>query len=453
MRWRQNTNTAMPTSIELRQQAGAALDKWKAAMADRDGAKPEEREAKSAAIAAAKAEHERLMGEVRDQEALEAAEKSAAANHLSDQDRRGGENLSPEQKARQRFSVLRAIRLSAEKRQLDGIELEMYQEANKEAGESKVSLTGDVRIPSFLMRSEKRDLTATGSSGAEGGYTIATDLRGHIDILVPRLALESLGATKLTGLVGNVDISRQITKASTAWEGENTAADETNATFDKLSLTPKRLSAFMDVSKSLMIQSSQSAEGLARNDLNRAVRIGVESALINGATGGNNPVGILNTTGIGSVAIGTNGGAPTWAHIVSLWKEIAVDDADVNTLAFLTTPGVAAQLMQTEKASGTAQFVWTTNNREGSMNGYKAVSSTLVPSTLTKGSSSGVCHAILFGDFSSLVIGNWAGIDITVDPYTGAKNALVTLTVNSYWDAVVRHPESFAAVKDALVTI
>ena len=443
----------MSKALELRQKAATALDAWKSALEARDKASsPEERTAKTTEVDDKQKAYEAIQTELRQQEAIEAAEKAQADDTQKRSGRQNpGENLTPEQKISKRFSLVKAIRSAATKKPLDGAELEMYQEADREAREANVSLTGDIRVPSFIM--EQRDITATGSSGAEGGYTIPTDLGELIPVLRPRLTLEDMGATVLTGLSGNLDIPRQITASAAAWEGENTAADETNTTFDKLQLSPKRLAAFMDVSKRLMMQSSLSIENFVRNDLNKAQRQALEVAFINGATGGNNPVGILNTTGIGSVAIDTNGGAPTWAHMIKLWKELAVDNADMNTMGFLTTPGVAAQLMQTEKATGTAQFVWSTNSSDGQVNGYRARASNNVPSTLTKGSSSGICHAVLFGDFSNLIIGSWAGLDLTVDPLTRAKEAIVVVTVNSYWDAVVRHPEGFSAIKDALVTI
>lgn len=442
----------MKKAVELRQLAASALDEWKNSMEARDKATTkEERTAKDTEVADKRNAYEQLAKQVSDAEAFEAAERQSAGNHARDLGRNPQE--SPEQKITKRFSVVRAIRMASSGKPLDGAEAEMYQEADKEARESGITLTGAVRVPGFVQATpERRDLTATGSSGAEGGYTIQTELGEMIPFLRPRLSLEGLGAQVLTGLSGNVDIPRQITGSSSAWEGENDTTSETNTTWDKLSLTPKRLAAFMDVSKRLMVQSSISVENFVRNDLNKAQRVGLETALINGATGGDNPVGILNTSGIGSVAIGTNGGAPTWAHIVKLWMEIAQDDADINTLAFLTTPGIAAQLMQTEKAASTAQFVWTTNNAMGSMNGYTAKATTLVPSTLTKGSSSD-CHAIIFGDFSNLIIGNWGGLDLTVDPYTRAKDAVVVVTVNSYWNSVIRYPAGFAAIKDARVTI
>ena len=269
---------------------------------------------------------------------------------------------------------------------------------------------------------------------------------------MPRLVTEQLGATVLNGLVGNLDLPRKSGRTAAVWEGENAAADETNITFDKVSLTPKRLAAFVDISKQWMVQTSTSTENLVRQDLNFAVREAVDLAALNGAGSGGVPLGILGTSGIGNVAIGTNGGAPTWAHMISLWKEIAIDNADLNMLNYLTTPGIAAQLMQTEKSSSTAQYVWSTNNRQGEVNGYGATASTLVPSTLTKGTSTD-CNAIIFGNWRDLLIGQWAGLDITVDIYSRAKEAIVTLVVNSYWDVQVRYAQSFAAIKDARVTI
>ena len=61
--------------------------------------------------------------------------------------------------------------------------------------------------------------------------------------------MEALGATMLTGLVGNLDLPRGNADASATWEGENDANAETSPTFDKISLSPNRLGAFTDISK------------------------------------------------------------------------------------------------------------------------------------------------------------------------------------------------------------
>lgn len=357
------------------------------------------------------------------------------------------ENKRQEDKELKQFSFLRFIR-GAMKNKVEGFELEMHQEAQREAKAAGVEISG-YGIPSFVPGVAKRDMSATGgSSGSEGGVMVQTDVEGFIDALSAKMVLKDLGATFLTGLVGNVDIPRISTATTAAWEGENEANTETQPTFDKVQLTPNRLGAYAQISKQLIAQTSYSAENIARNDIERAIRLAVELAAINGAGTGNVPKGILNQTGIGSVAGGTNGAAPDWADIVNLEKEVAVDNADIGALAYLTNPKVRAKLKNT--AIGTdMRMVWGADNM---LNGYKTGITTQVPSDLDKGSSTGVCSAIIFGNFSDLLIAQWAGLDVVVDPYTSAKNAMVDLVINSWWDADVRHAASFAAMVDATTT-
>jgi HK97 family phage major capsid protein len=280
-----------------------------------------------------------------------------------------------------------------------------------------------------------------------------------IPFLDPRLAVIQAGATLLTGLTGNLDFPRNDAAATAVWETENSANDETSPTFDKISMSPNRLGAFTDISKQLLVQSSIDVENFVRNRLSEAVNRALDYALINGDNSTQPFFGILNTTGIGSVAIGTDGGPLTYKHIIDLETALATDNADFGTLAYLTTPGVRGFLKNTEKASGTAQFVWNDGAppvgqqgvRTDLLNGYRAYVSTQVPSDLTKGGGTNL-HSVIFGNFAELLIGQWAGLDVVVDPYSSSKNALVTIVVNSWWDSAVRHAKSFAAIKDADIT-
>ena len=361
---------------------------------------------------------------------------------------------SAEEKVSEQYSFMRAVRMAASGKQLDGVEGEMAQEAEKEFRASGITPTGNLFIPSMLTKRgmERRDMTA-GTTTA-GGYTVPTMTENVIPFLDPRLAVIQAGATVMTGLTGNLDFPRNDAAATAVWEGENDANAETSPTFDRIQMSPKRLGAFTDISKQLMAQSSIDVENFVRGRLNESINRALDYALINGDGSTQLITGILNTSGIGSVAIGTNGGVPTWAHIVGLETEVAIDNADFGSLAYLTTPGVRGKLKVTEKASSTAQFVWSdgvapvSGPRVDSLNGYRAFVSTQVPSTLTKGTGSNL-HAIVFGNFQEMMIGQWAGLDVVVDPYSSSKNALVTIVVNSWWDAALRHAASFAAIKDA----
>ena len=69
-----------------------------------------------------------------------------------------------------------------------------------------------------------------------------------------------------------------------------------------------------------------------------------------------------------------------------------------------------------------------------------------------KGTSGAICSAILFGNWSDLLIGMWSAIDVLVDPYSNSTLGGVRVVVFSDVDISVRHPESFAAMLDALTT-
>jgi HK97 family phage major capsid protein len=195
-----------------------------------------------------------------------------------------------------------------------------------------------------------------------------------------------------------------------------------------------------------LLQSSIDIESFVRNDLATTLAIEIDRAAIHGSGSSNQPTGILATSGIGDVAGGTNGAAPTYANIVGLETQVAQDNADEGALNFLTNSKVRGKLLQTEKASNTAQFVWGDNN---TMRGYNAAVSNQVSSTLTKGNQS-LSSAIIFGNWNDLLVGMWGGLDIAVDTSTGSASGTVRIVNLQDIDLAVRHAESFAAMKDAL---
>jgi len=82
--------------------------------------------------------------------------------------------------------------------------------------------------------------------------------------------------------------------------------------------------------------------------------------------------------------------------------------------------------------------------------GYPLASSQNVPSTLTKGTSSGVCSALIFGDWSQLMLGFWSELDILVNPYesTAYSKGNVQVRAMATADVAIRHPAAFAATVD-----
>jgi len=349
--------------------------------------------------------------------------------------------------ARSEFRMLRAAKLLGERKPLDGLEAEMHQEGQNEVRDLRLpGASGNLILPEMLISGrssgmERRDMLAETTTA--GGYTVQTSVGNLIPILEPRLMVEALGATVMRGLRENIDFPRNDADAAAVWASEVATATETSPTFDRVQMSPERLVAFTDVSRQVVIQSSIDMENLIRRRLTFAVRKALDAAAINGSGSSDQPLGILNTSGVNDITVGTNGGVPTWALIVQHETETAIDNADFGKLAYLMTPGLAGLLKQTKRDVAGNGFIWEGPNMKAEVNGYRAFATTQMPSTLTKGSSSGTCHASIFGNWEELMIGQWGGIDILINPYTKGKEALVEMIVNSWWDVAVKHAASF----------
>jgi len=302
----------------------------------------------------------------------------------------------------------------------------------------------------------QRDLTV--GSATAGGNTVATEVLGSdfITLLRNAMVLERLGCTFLTGLNGNIAIPSHTAATTGYWVAENGAPTESAPTVGQVTGSPKTVGAFVDYSRRLLIQSSIDVEAFVRADLAAVIGLMIQLGAINGAGASNEPTGLLNTSGIGSVAGGTNGLAPSYGNIVDLESAVANANGDVGNLAFLTNTKVRGKLRQTQVFSGTdGKAVWTSqpgSQGVGDVLGYDAVCSNSVPSNLVKGSSGSVCSAIMFGNWIDLIIFMWGGLDIMLDPYTGSSAGTKRVVALQDVDVGVRHTGSFAAMKDALTT-
>lgn len=293
---------------------------------------------------------------------------------------------------------------------------------------------------------QHRDLVA--GTPTAGGNLVATDLLAgsFIERLRNAMVIDRLGARMLTGLVGNIAIPKQTGAATAYWVAENSAPTESQQTIGQVTMSPKTVGAFTDISRRLTMQSSLDVEAMVQNDLAMVLGLAIQQAAINGTGANNQPTGIL--TAISATQIGgANGGAPTWAHIVGLESDVAVANADVGTLGYLTNAKVRGKLKTTSKVSGQNGFIW--EGGDTPLNGYRAAVTNGVPGNLTKGDGTDL-SAIIFGNFADLVIGMWGSLDLMVDPYTGSAAGTVRVVALQDVDVALRNAESFATFEDVL---
>jgi HK97 family phage major capsid protein len=353
------------------------------------------------------------------------------------------------------FSFVRAIKALSNPQDRRAQEEAAFEFEVSEAAAKKEGRTSRGLLVPVDVLYGKRDLTTSTASGtSKAGNLVATDLlaASFIDVLRNKMVLNTLGAQFLTGLNGNVAIPRKTSASSAYWVAENSAPTEsTNApAFDQITMSPKTLGAYVDISRRLVLQSSLDIENLVRNDLATSIAVAMDGAAIAGS-GTNKPTGVLNTSGIGSVTLGTNGAAPTWAMVVNLLREVEIDNALTGSAAFLTNGQVKAKLSTTSKQTSGVEGNFILGPDMNNLYGYPIVVSQQVPSNLSKGSGSNL-SAMLFGVWSDLLIGQWSGIDILVDQYTGSNAGTVRVVAFHDCDFAVRHPESFAECNEIVTT-
>ena len=269
-----------------------------------------------------------------------------------------------------------------------------------------------------------------------------------VDVLRSKSVALELGATVLPGLVGDVSIPTRTAGATAYFVAESGSITESTGTFGTISMSPKVMGAFSKFSHLMKLQSTPEIEGLIRDDFVSTLATKLDQVALNGG-GSNEPDGILQTTGIGSVAIGTNGGAITLDKVLDLKQTVAVDNADVANCAFVTNTVVENSLSKLKDGNSAYHL----NPYAGAVGQQQLANRSFmvtnnVPSNLTKGSSSGVCSAMIYGNFSDLLVGVFGQVEVLVDPYSAMQTGVTAVRILQAIDIKVRHAESFGAIVD-----
>lgn len=344
-------------------------------------------------------------------------------------------DLTPEEK--RNYSMARAI-LSA----LDGeasFEREVSDEISKRIGKKPrndraIFVPTGVALGPAAQQYQRTPLTTAGA--ATGADILFTEPGSFIDMLRARAKVFQLGATLLPGLTGAVAFPKQTGAGTLYWLGENPGSDvtESNISLDQVVLSPNTAMAQQGYSRQLLRQSAGVVDQLVTNDLRRTAALGIDRAVIHGA-GGDEPTGIYIASGVNAVPFG---GAVTYPKVVQMETEVAMDDADIGEMAYLTTPGVRGAAKTTQKFTGTnGMAIWEGNE----MNGYRAEASTQVRSNMGGGTNE---HGIVFGVWPQVIVGEWGAMEILTDPYTLAGRGLIRLVLFLMADVALRYPEAFS---------
>ena len=339
------------------------------------------------------------------------------------------ESLGLSDKEVEKFSMIRAMRALANPNDRNAQEAAAYEFDVSSSGAKRVGIEArGMFIPADLTN-HVQTRTLTAGTATDGAELVATNLLdgSFIDVLRNVLALAGAGAQFLPGLVGNVDIPRKTSGAAGAWiAAEDGDAAVSEPQFDQVQMTPKDVAAYTEVSRRLMMQSTPAIDGLIRQDLIIAAALAIDSAGLNGSGAAGQPTGVANQTGINTNNLTL--AAPTWQQALDIVAGQMTDNALTGSLGWMITPALWSLLSATEKATNTAQFLLADMN----MAGYGVTVSNQVPT-----------NGHFFGNWNDLLIGQWGGLELNVDPYTHSLKGRTRFVMFQTVDIAVRHGESF----------
>jgi len=354
------------------------------------------------------------------------------------------------------YSLIRAVQAFLSKDwSKAGLELECSREIAKQTDRQPTGFffpMGDLGIDRSRMA--QRAPLFTGSSTAAGDL-IATNLdsANFVEILRNKALITQMGARMISNLNGNLDVPRQTGSAQAYWVAEGAGPTESNLTVDLISFRPKTVGAITSMTRTMMMQSSLDIEMLVRDDLAQIIALEIDRVVIDGSGTNNQPTGILNTAGIGSEVMGTDGAAFTnLDKLIDLETKVAVANADFGSLYYLTNPKVIGALKKLK--SSTNEYLW--NGYEspimagvpGEINGYPVGRTNQVPSNKTKGNGSNL-SSLIFGNFADVYIAMWGVLDILPNLYgTGYTAGNVELRALQTMDVKLARPASFGAITD-----
>jgi HK97 family phage major capsid protein len=321
-----------------------------------------------------------------------------------------------------RYSLARAIR-SASNGKLDGLEGEIS------AALSKGREARGVMVPTSILLGEARSQTVGDTT--KGGYLVKTELGSVADrIDRPALRVESMGATVLRNLVGDLDLPNLAASGSVSWVGEDSNATRTDAEFEKVSMSPKTVAGEYQLSRRLLIQSNESIEALLRRDLGFLLAQALDAAAIQSSGAPSQPEGLL---GSGLTKVTT--AATLTDTVADLIAALELDDV-TGTRAFLTNPYVMSLARKVKDGEARpipfAQI----------FHGERVESSTQVPNNIGSGNNK---SALICGLWDQLVVGYWSGVDILANPFHSDVASKGGLLLHAFLDAdvAVRHVGAF----------
>ncbi len=252
----------------------------------------------------------------------------------------------------------------------------------------------------------QRDITVT----SVGEDLVVT---GFAEILEPLRAenvMVKAGAEFIENLNTNWQIPR-LTGNNVGWAGEIEEASDSGAGADSIVLTPKRITAYLPISKEFLAVDSLGAEAKLRKDLIAAVASKLEETMLSADAGtATKPAGLFNGLTAGTVA--------NYKDICDL--EADIEGFNINgELKYIVDPKAKAALRNMPRSEDHTRLVMENNE----IDGEEVLRTTNMPA-----------NTVAVGDWSNVTIAQFGPLELTYDTVSGARYGVNYLVVNAFFD-------------------
>ena len=307
----------------------------------------------------------------------------------------------------QKFSLIKAIRAIANNQAIDDATKKVVELGAEEMRKSGLSFAGQIQIPIGMeMRDDPTGVTVT----SVHDDIIVTDYANILEPLHANNVCVSAGCKYLTGLVGDLQVPIMGAE-QVGWAGEIANASDGTGDWSHVTLTPHRLTAYIDVSKQFLAQDALGAEALIRSELVNALNSKLEATILSAdAASGAKPAGVFYGMTENEIA--------DFQDITDL--EAGVEEANITgTMKYIVSPKAKSTLRNMSRSTDHTRLVMEGNEIDGT----PALNTTHMAE-----------YTLAYGDWSNVAIGQWGAIDLVVDPYTVAISGQVRITINAYFD-------------------
>ncbi|MGP8033153.1 MAG: phage major capsid protein [Steroidobacteraceae bacterium] len=269
----------------------------------------------------------------------------------------------------------------------------------------------------------------------QGGYLVDSPNLSYVPALQPATSIVDLVDQRPLPFGGNISIPSSTAPLALAFQStETTQTADSTSTTGQIAGSPHTGFLTVTFSRLLGLQSTPAVNTWLWLELRNALRVGVSNVILNGAGSNGQPHGIIGLTGVGT----SSGATIAWSTIVTAEQTVAAANAiiDPTRLAFVAPPATAG-LMMNRFSSPKVQPLWEGDLATGRVGGVQAFSTSSMPSA-----------TLLFGDFSTVLLPIWGGVELLVDPFQGPsgsnfKTAQITVRIMITFDVMVRHGASF----------